>query len=279
MKRHQILVGAAVAALILLGLTAFVAHHTGPDAPGHTQAQEFSAGRLVVNLPHPFTHRFEFRNDTAERLEIAAIKPSCGCTKVEAPVQVFEPGESGWLEATATLHASGPFVTEVVVHWSTGEKTHYTLGAVAQVRRDLWLSTPSVDLDVSEPRTLVLTYVDQDGQAPGPISLVSPDKALKVDVGPWQSVIAVNKEYGIAAQYAANVSVELTESLDELSRVQFSLAASPDLQPVELVVRTPALARSYALKHHTKRSGTGPIVIEHAAEPGASADSTVADHP
>ncbi|GEM_PF-5960700 len=279
MKRHQFLVGAAIAALVLLGLAAILVDHRKIEAPGHAVAQQFNAGHLLVNLPHPLTHRFEFRNDTDERLEIAAIKPSCGCTKVEAPVRAFDPGESGWLEATATLHASGPFTTEVVVHWSTGEKTHYTLGAFSQVARELSLSTLSVDLDVAEPRTLVLTYIDQDGQEPGPVRLDAAAEALKVDVGPWKPVIAVNREYGIAAQYAANVNVELTDSLDELSRVQFSLASLPDVRPAELVVRTPALVRSYAMKHHSRRPSTGPILIEHATEPAARTESTAGDQP
>lgn len=274
MNCHQVLVGTAIAVLAV-GLSAGIGCKgrggSGTAAPSYIAPQQFEAGQLIVNLPHDVTHRFEFRNERAERIEITSIKPSCGCTDVQAPDRVLEPGESSWLDMTVTLRGSGAFATDVAVHWSTGEVTLYTLEAFATVARELSLPMASVDVDIADPRSFLLTYVDQEGAAPGAVQVESGDEVV-VTVGAWTEVIAANRDLGVSARYAAPVQIELISSIDSVARVRFGLVDEPALPRAELVVRTPALVQAYAANQSQRRPSTGPIVIDHSLDAEGTAD-------
>ncbi len=273
MKQHTKILGAAAALAVMAGTWLLVAQRGGSEAPSYALEQRFDAGETVVVLPGELKHRFEFTNDTDQTIEITAIKPACGCTGIEAPVRTFEPGQTGWIEATATLTASGQFSTLVTVHWSTGQQTPYLLGAFVVISRELSLSAMSLDLEPGDHRELILTYIDQQCEAPGAISLER-SPALEVEIGPWRQVLPGDRELGLAARYSARVSVRLTRAIDEIGRTRFSLPGMTDVLPTELVVRTPALARSFEQQLRQRRPTSGPITIAHDT-PAGDADDAV----
>lgn len=273
MKQLTKTLGAVAALALLAGTCILMTQRSGTPAPSYAVEQRFDAGETLVMLPGELKHRFEYINDTDQTIEITAIKPACGCTAIEAPIRTLEPGQTGWLEATADLHASGQFSTLVTVHWSTGQQTQYLLGAFVIISRELSLSAMSLDLEPGEHRQLILTYIDQRCEEPGAISLEG-SPALDVEIGPWQQVLPGDRQRGLAARYSARVSVQLTGAIDEIGRASFALPAMPDVLPTELVVRTPALARSLEQQLRQRRPTSGPIQIAHDA-PGGDADETM----
>lgn len=278
MNRYLSMGGAAIVGLMVLGLVAICARHPTPVEPGHAAAQHFHAGQLVVELPYELTHRFEFRNDTDHTLEIIELKTSCGCTGVEAPVKSFAPGQVGWVEATAKIHSPGSFDTRATILWSTGEQTRLTIAAITLVSRLMFLSTGSVDLDPGESRTILLTYIDQDGTPPGPINFQTPP-GMEIAVAPWKTIIPADTQTGVAGRFCSSVEVRLNAPIDEIGRVKFALGSFPSLQPAELTVRTAALLDAYAREHRALRPTSGPIAIPHAAEPAAAPSPDVSARP
>lgn len=271
MNRNFAIVGATRAVLALAATLLVSAELWGRVAPGYAVSQQFDTGHLMVELPHDVTHRFRFRNDRSESLEIVEIKPSCGCTKTEVAKRTLAPGETGWLEVTTSLDGSGAFSTSVDLQWSTGEKTTYFLSTFAQVNRDLLLSRGTIDLDIDESRTVVVTYIDQEGLEPGPLVLEHPE-ALEVTVAPWDQIIKVDHRYGIAARHTAVVQVRLKHAVSEVGRVNFALANHPKVNAKELVVRTPELIARYGQDFRPRRDR--PLrPAPHAGEPVGSSAS------
>lgn len=271
MYRHYLMVGAAATVLTLVAALLVSAELWGRAVPSYSMNQHFDTGHLLVELPHDVTHRFHFRNDRAEPLEIVEIKPSCGCTQTDVAKRTLGPGEAGWLDATTSLAGSGASSTSVDLHWSTGEKTTYFLATFAQVNRDLLLSRSTIDLDINESRTIILTYIDQEGLEPGPITLEHPG-ALEVQVAPWEQIIKVDHRYGIAARHTAIVQVRLMEPLSDLGRVNFALTNYPKVSARQLVIRTPELIARYGRDFRPRRDH--PLrETPHAGEPAESSAS------
>ncbi len=278
MNRYPLMVGAAIAGLMLLGLLAIGADRKAAVAPGHAAAQRFDAGRIVANLPYELVHRFEFRNDTKQTIEISELKTSCGCTDVDAPARSLAPGQSAWLEATAMIQTSGQFETEATILWSTGEKTRLMLGAFVQVSREIFLSTGSVDLSPGESRSLLLTCLDQNGIMPGNVVFKTPE-GMAISVGPWQTIVQSNGETGVVGRFCAVVQVDLNAPIDQIGHVFFSLESFPDVQPAELTIRTPALVQAYTDQQRARRRNTGPIAIPHTTQPAETPSTGASARP
>ena len=273
MKRRQVMAGAAVVAFALVVTLLLSAGRGEESIASYSHRQRHDAGRLVVTLPHAVTHRFHFRNHREEAIDLTGIRPACGCTKVEAPVRHFEPGAVGWIDMTSTLFAPGAFSTSLALDWSTGEHTTYEFYSFAQVSREFTLSRVTVDLEVDQPRTIVLSYVDQSGQAPGPVTFEQPE-GIEVEVAPWKQIVAADKRHGIAARYAASARLRLSRSIAEIGRVDFSLSNYPEVPQARLVVRTPELIDRHGREVLERlRQGAGPIAPGKAG-PGESAVST-----
>jgi len=266
MNRIPLMVGAAIAGLMLLGLVAICAERQAPVAPGHAVDQRFDAGRISVDLPHKLIHRFEFRNDTNQTLEISELKTSCGCTGVDAPVRSLKPGESGWIEATAMIQGSGQFETVATIRWSSGEKTRFGLSAFSQVSHAIFLSAGSLDMNPGESRTVLLTWLDQDGMPPGRVEFQTPD-GMEIKVGAWQTLIQADVGSGVVGRFCATLQVDLNTPLDQIAHLAFSLASFPAVQSAQLTIRTPALVEAHARAPRTRGKNTGPIVIPRASEP------------
>lgn len=278
MNRYPSMVGAVFAGLMLLGLVAVCAKRPVPVAPGHAVAQRFEAGRLLVLLPHTLVHRFEFYNDTNQTLEISELKTSCGCTGAEASARSFAPGQSGWIEATATIQAPGRFETMAWIRWSNGERTNFVVGALPQISRELFLSTGSVDMDPGESHTFLLTCLAQDGTPPGPVDFQTPD-GIEVAVGPWRTVIEADEEAAVVARFCSSVRVDLISSLDQIGHIAFSLESFPNVWPAELTIRTTALLEAHANERRARRKGSGSIAIPHAPESAVAPSSDASARP
>lgn len=271
MKRRHALVGAGLAIIALVCGAMLGVDHWGRNIPSYTQTQHYDTGRIVVTLSHTVSHRFRFRNDRDEPVELVKVDPSCGCTNVEAPIRRLEPGQSAWIEMSVALTGSGGSTTNVALSWSTGETVRYHFDAFAQVSRELSLSRITVDLEVEESRAILLTYIDQEGREPGPVAF-EPPQGIEIEVAPWQQVIAPDRRLGIAARYSAAARLRLTRSLEEVGRVNFSLPNYPDVPRAQLVVRTPELIDRVGRDVIKRlREGAGPI---HPRTPGESASSS-----
>ncbi len=270
MRRRHALIGAGLAIIALACGAMLSVDRWGRTVPSFAQAQTYDTGRLVVVLPHTVEHRFHFRNDRDQPIELVKVDPSCGCSDVEAPIRRFEPGQVGWIDVSVALTGSGASTTSVALSWSTGETVRYHFNAFAQVSRELSLSRITVDLEVEQSRAILLTYIDQEGQEPGPVAFDLP-QGIEMEVAPWEQVIAPDARRGIAARYSAAAQLRLTRSIDEVGRINFSLPRYPDLPKAQLVVRTPELIDRVGREVIQRlREGAGPIKARVTGD-GASA--------
>lgn len=275
MKRRHALVGAGLAIIALVCGAMLGVDRWGRTIPAYAQPQHYDTGRIVVTLPHTVSHRFRFRNDRDEPVELVKIDPSCGCTKVEAPIRRLEPGQSGWIEMSVALTGSGGSNTSVALSWSTGETVRYHFDAFAQVSRELSLSRITVDLEVDESRSILLTYIDQEGREPGPV-VFDPLEGIEIEVAPWEQVIAPDRRLGVAARYSAAARLRLTRSMEEVGRVNFSLPNYPDVPRAQLVVRTPELIERVGRDVIKRlREGAGPIQPRSPDESATGARAVV----
>jgi Protein of unknown function (DUF1573) len=108
----------------------------------------FNAGE--VHAGAALAHRFPLVNRGSETLEIADIRPSCGCVTATPDRRRFAPGESGslLLEVNTLTQPDGPTSWRAMVRWRCGDRLGETpVVLAARIQTDI----------VLEPTALVLT--------------------------------------------------------------------------------------------------------------------------
>ena len=74
---------------------------------------KYSFGKVKQHVP--VTHKFSFKNTSAERVLIEKAEAGCGCTTPEYPKQPIEPGKTGEIKVTFNAEAPNTFTKQVTV--------------------------------------------------------------------------------------------------------------------------------------------------------------------
>jgi len=90
--------------------------------------------------------KFIFENTGRGNLTITSIKPECGCTTVSMPKAVYQPGETGVIDATVDMRGrSGVVSTAIMVLSNDPQRPVTRLNLSATVTRLIELSKPVLD--------------------------------------------------------------------------------------------------------------------------------------
>src|SRR4051794_15182142 len=101
---HPLKLALAFVVSATLVYVAIVFAHRRPNYPvlGFSEAS-YDAGRLRNLVAPEVKHRFLFRNEGNQPLQIFEVKTTCGCTVAELSKKVFGPGEVGNLDVVLSL--------------------------------------------------------------------------------------------------------------------------------------------------------------------------------
>ena len=193
-------------------------------------------GTVRTRDPQPVS--FAFTNKTDEPIEISRIRSSCGCTTTALPQKVYEPGESGVLEAKITPGRSGLRSSVVTIE--------YAGGSIAPSRLRMSVThEPMVKLD---PERVNIGLLAQGQQAEQILTVRSRDASAKIDSS---EVLGAGVEYEVLDEAGEIVDPEYPVQFRVRVRNDADLAPGPIRGQLRItvtgdeagVVRIPAIVQ------------------------------------
>jgi hypothetical protein len=125
-------------------------------------------------------HAFVFTNTGDQAVTIESVKTSCGCTTAKLEKKVYEPGESGTIEAEMTVDVEGngePIRKTIYVIAKGAERTNYALTYGVTVPRYLEVTNDVLAWDQDAPATAQVVTVKVVYEQPIRITQATADKA------------------------------------------------------------------------------------------------------